>query len=127
MGQNTGPGTAPPLGQRSVGTSGGSPETAYKPYVANVGVGKDTGSVGVSTGQSGVGQVPQGRSSGGQQQHSGQGSFYPGTRFANSSVGVPPNAPTQQHQQQNQSYPQGAGDANFYYSRQGGHSQAYWQ
>lgn len=125
LSQSTGPSSGPPLGQRT----GGSPETAYKPYGGNVGV-KDVGSgVGVGVGQSGVGQTPQGR--GGVQQPQ-QGSFYNTQRFGGSANAVPPSGqgqPQGQVPQGHLGYAQGGSDGNYYsfQPRQQQQQQQYWQ
>ncbi|KAH9856446.1 hypothetical protein C2E23DRAFT_518342 [Lenzites betulinus] len=120
LGQTAGPAA----GQRA---TGGSPEAAYKPYGANVGV-KDVGAgVGVGVGQGGVGQGPQGR--GGVQQP-GQGSFY-AQRFAASQAGGPQGGqggqPQGQGPQAHLGYPQGGSDGSTFYSYQPRQQQGYWQ
>ena len=127
LGQGTTPLSGPPIGQRT----GGSPETAYKPYAPSVGV-KDVGA-GVGVGQAGVNQGPPGRAGVQQQQQPqhNQGAFYGGNRFASSATAGPQGQQgQQQHQPQGQGpqghigYPQGSNDGNFYsYQRQ----QGYWQ
>ena len=132
LGQSGGPNVGPQLGQRA---AGGSPETSYKPYGANVGV-KDVSSgvgVGVGAGVGGVGQGPQGRGGVGQPQQ--QGSFYSAQRFASSAAGgAPPTGQSAHQHQQPQGqgpqghlgYPQGASEGNGFYSYQP-RQQQYWQ
>ena len=123
LGQNAGPSSGPPIGQRT----GGSPETAYKPY-APVGV-KDVGT-GVGVGQPGVGQVPQGRAGVQPQPQHNPGAFYGTNRFASNTAAGPQGQQGQQHQNQGQApqghigYPQGGNDGNFYYQAR---QQGYWQ
>lgn len=122
LGQSTGPSSGPPLGQRA----GASPDNAYKPYGNNAGMKDVSAGVGVSMGQAGVGQGPQGR--GGVQQPS-QGGFYGAQRFGASASGVPQSQQAQQPQGQGPQghlgYPQGGFDASSYsYPRQ---QQGYWQ
>jgi len=126
LGQNTGPSSGPPIGQRT----GGSPETPYKPYAPSVGV-KDVGT-GVGVGQPGVGQGPQGRAGVQQQPQHTQGAFYGANRFASSAAGGPQGQQqAQQHQNQGQApqghigYPQGGSDGNFYSYQP--RQQGYWQ
>jgi hypothetical protein len=115
LGQTSGPSSGPPLGQRA----GSSPETAYKPYGAQV---KDVGGGGVAQSSQG----PQGR--GGAQQP--QGSFYNAQRFSGG-ASAGPQGQGQQHQPQSQGpqghigYPQGGSDASFYSYQP--RQQAYWQ
>jgi hypothetical protein len=123
LGQNTGPSSGPPIGQRA---GGGSPETSYKPYAGNAAV-KDVGASvgGVGIGQGGVGQTPQARA--GAQQT--QGAFYSANRFGSGSAAGPQGQQGQQHQPPNQGpqYPQGASDGNFYSYQPRQQQQGYWQ
>jgi hypothetical protein len=123
LGQNTGPSTGPPIGQRA---GGGSPETSYKPYAGNAAV-KDVGAGvgGIGIGQGGVGQTPQARA--GAQQT--QGAFYAANRFGSGSATGPQGQQGQQHQPQNQGpqYPQSASDGNFYSYQPRQQQQGYWQ
>jgi hypothetical protein len=124
LGQNSGPSSGPPIGQRA----SGSPETSYKPYAPNVGV-KD-GGAGVGVGQPGVGQGPQGRGGVQPQPQHNQGGFYGANRFASSAAAGPQGQQGQQHQNQGQApqghlgYPQGGSDGSFYSYQP---RQQYWQ
>lgn len=123
LGQNPGPSSGPPIGQR---TGGGSPEASYKPYAANNVKDVGTGVGGVGIGQGGVGQAPQARA--GAQQT--QGAFYGANRFGSGAAAGPQGQQGQQHQPQNQGpqYPQGASDGSFYsYQPRQQQQQGYWQ
>lgn len=129
LGQGAGPNSGAPLGQRSGAGAGagGSPETAYKPYVQGVGT-KDVGPAGVSGGQ---GALTQGARTGVQTQPQHAQSFYNANRFStNPAAGGPPGQQSQQQLQQgtqaHQGYPQAAADNSFYYGRAPS-QQPYWQ
>ncbi|KAJ6463342.1 hypothetical protein C8R45DRAFT_1080321 [Mycena sanguinolenta] len=111
--------------QASGGQGGRSPESAYKPYVKDVGVGAARG--GVQQGQGQGQQQQQGQGQGGPQ---GQG-FYGGNRFGGvggANVGAGGTGPQQSahHQQGPQGHLGYSQAQNEFYPYRGGQQQ-YWQ